>query len=293
MEVGGAVVDGEDALGSEQAGGVVHRRGRHRAQDVRDPREDYVEVLVLAHQGVRAGDESAEAPRAVVVGGREQYAWRLPEGLVEADPPDDGGPVHSRHVPVDQDGLREVVRVDVEHLDDARGAEHRVAGPLEGAPELLAERGAIVDEKDARPFDRAVTALAHELARARQDVVDVVGLADVVVRSDLQGTDPVLHVGFRREHEHRDLGGPCAANFAQEIDAVGVGQEDVEHHQRCPLPRERSPRLLPRRAGDRAEARGAKRILPRSMRTVRLSSTMTTASFMARTRPSRRRRPRR
>ena len=167
VEVRGAVVHGEDSLGAEQARGV-HGRRRHRAEDRGEPGEDDVEVFVLAHEGVGARVEGAELG-AVVVGAGQQDTRGLPERFVEADAPDDGGPVDAGQESVDQDGGRTVGGGHVEPILAARGLEHGIARAVEDAPELRAERGAVVDDEHGRSLDRAMRSPARRaLARARR-----------------------------------------------------------------------------------------------------------------------------
>ena len=133
--------------------------------------------------------------------------------------------------------------------------------------ELLAEGRAVVDDKDGGPpplFGK-VTA-PQQLARLGEDVGPVIGLSRELVGARLQAADPVLDFRFARQHEHgRRRTGGARAQLPQEIDAVAVGEKDVEDDEVDRVRCEGLAGLLRRSAGHGKEPRfreGARQVHP-------------------------------
>jgi hypothetical protein len=122
----------------------------------------------------------------------------------------------------------------------------------------VAEGRAVVDQQHRRPGGRVLApAPAQQLARLGDHVLGVVGLADVLVRAGAQAADARGDLGLAREHQD-DRRAPrlARAQLLEQLDAVAVGQQHVEHGDRDVPVRECAPRLGRGGARARAEAGG-------------------------------------
>ena len=66
-------------------------------------------------------------------------------------------------------------------------------------------------------------------AHARQQFAKLVGLDQVVVGADVQAGDPVVQAVAGGEHQHRRVVA-LAARLAQDLDAIALGQAQIEQH---------------------------------------------------------------
>ena len=202
VEVGDAVVDRENPLGPDQAGGGIGRRvgaAPHR----RKARQHHLHVLRLANERIGPRIERADL-RAPLVRCRQQDARDAAEGRVQADPADHGRAVDSGQHAVHEDrggGMRAGHEQTV--FPRPRGG-HGVPGALERALELGPVGRAVIDDEHQRPVVGCrVRAVPQELTATGDDVPGVVGLAHVVVRAGLEPSNPSLDLRFRRQYQHR------------------------------------------------------------------------------------------
>ena len=87
-------------------------------------------------------------------------------------------------------------------------------------------------------FDRAkpqqrrdrLRGAARKRAQAGHELVEGEGFHQVVVRARVQGTDPVIHLVARRQHQHRQRAA-TAAEFGEHRESVEAGQHQVQHHR--------------------------------------------------------------
>jgi len=104
LEIRLTVVDGENLLRSQQAGGAARsdlRAGaaQHRAQ----PRQDDRHGLALAREGIGAGIERANLGGAIFRASQKQTGHAA-QGCIETDAPDHGCTIDARQHAVDDDG---------------------------------------------------------------------------------------------------------------------------------------------------------------------------------------------
>ncbi len=68
---------------------------------------------------------------------------------------------------------------------------------------------------------------------ARQELTRLEGLGDVILGADLKPDHLVHRIALRRQHDHRRLGGRCrqGSDPPEDIEAVAVGQHQVEEHE--------------------------------------------------------------
>ncbi len=91
-----------------------------------------------------------------------------------------------------------------------------------------------IDHQQAgRPIDRAVGPRdADQLLRATQQITLLVRLGDIFVGTGRQSTHPRTNVRFQRQQDYRDRSRiRFRLQLGEELDAVAVGQLDVEHDQ--------------------------------------------------------------
>lgn len=78
--------------------------------------------------------------------------------------------------------------------------------------------------------DRLPHASTGDGSDPRKELREGEGFGDVVVSPQIEASDPVVHVGASREEQDR-----CrhahSAQLAQHVEAIGVGQHDVQHNQ--------------------------------------------------------------
>ena len=75
------------------------------------------------------------------------------------------------------------------------------------------------------------TALFERLRDARADVLELIGLDDVVGRADREAVHRDLDVGHRGDHDDRDVG-KARANLSQQLEAVHLRHAQVAQHER-------------------------------------------------------------
>lgn len=69
----------------------------------------------------------------------------------------------------------------------------------------------------------------QERTRTRSQFANAERLGQIVVGTDIERLDFILFVRTCREHENRHL--RPATQMADEVDAVAIGQAEIEHHQ--------------------------------------------------------------
>ena len=259
VQIGLAVVDRQNLARTDEADEFLTGDARRVPHHRRQPGEDDLHVLFLADEGIGAGIEGAQLC-AAVVGGREQQAWRRPEGRVKAHAADQRCPIHVGHHAIDDDRVRPEVGDHGEPFIATGGGEHRIAGALQRLPEHLAERRAVVDDEHGR-LARRRSPCPQQFARLGDDVFRIVGLADVFVGAGLQAADAVLHLRFARQHDHRRRA-PLrhGAQLLEQVDAIAVGQDHIEDDKADVLVAQRFSRLGNRRTRHRLEAGGLERV---------------------------------
>ncbi len=131
VQVGGAVVDRQDTLRIEQAGGW-RALGGGAAQHGRQTRHDQLDVF-LTHESVGAGVERAQLC-AVAFAGCQEHARRAAQSRVEADAPNQRGAVDARHHAVDQDCGRPDAGGEPKPFFARAGRSDRVVVGLQHAP---------------------------------------------------------------------------------------------------------------------------------------------------------------
>ena len=256
LEVGFAVIDRENLLWSQQARGAalgagVLRPAAGAAEHRVEAREYQRGILVLAHEGVGASFKRMNLG-AAFFGSRKQQAREAAQRRVEADAPDHGRAVYSRQLAIDHDSRRPPVGGQPQAVFAGVGDDHPVGRLLQRRPEGLAERHAVVDHENGILGGRRGIGIApHQLARARHQIIRVVGLADIFVGAGVEAADPVANFRLGRKQHHRRIRGRRdRTDFLQQLDAVAVRQQDIEDHQRKTLFGEFAPRFLEGRAGD-------------------------------------------
>ena len=149
MQVGRAVVDREDRFGPKRL--AVSTRcalgpaPEHRCQ----AREDDLDVLVLAHEGVGAGVERAQL--AVLVGGTVSSRHGVPRSAASSRIRRiTVAPSMPGSTPSTSTASGRLLGRDAQPFFAARRDEHRVPGALERAAQRLAEGRAVVDDQDGR-----------------------------------------------------------------------------------------------------------------------------------------------
>ena len=95
----------------------------------------------------------------------------------------------------------------------------------------------------------------RNLQRSVEKLARIEGFRQIVVGADLQPDDPVGVVAAGRQHQDRD--GGAGAQAPADLEAVDVGQHDVEHHGVETLAVERVEAVDPGQAAFHREAGGA------------------------------------
>nr|WP_232307264.1 hypothetical protein [Sphingomonas sp. Y57] len=230
MEIGLVVLDDQDLLGAEQA-----RVGRKRilmltiAQERPEPRQQYVEILVLAEKGIGAGPEGNRLRIGLRCGG-QQDARGVAQGRIHSEPPNDGGTIKVRHHPVHDDGAWPDARGEMQPFVSSLRRHDIVTGIFQDLLDLVTEGGAVVDDEDGLADQRRVGLHpAEKLAASCDKIGAVIGFADIFVGADLHAANTVLDLRFGgQEHDRRVAVDFRRAHFPNEIDAVSVGQLHVE-----------------------------------------------------------------
>src|SRR5437868_8038467 len=118
-----------------------------------------------------------------------------------------------------------------------------------------------VDDEVAVPEDRALPVdavrrrAAHDRPHPRNELARIERLRHVVVGADLEADDLVHVLIARGEHEHRQI--TALADPLADLDAVDVGQHEVEDDERGLLGLDEAQRLVPARS----RADGVARVL--------------------------------
>ena len=220
-------------MGPEQARGSLILRLRRRASHHGvEARQDDGDVVLLPDESIGSRIERPNFG-AHVFGPGEQQARHAPQRRVQPDAPDDRRPVDAGQHAIDDNPARPHVGCKLEPFLAGPGDQHAIGGQFQRPPQLFPERHAVVDDEDrlARGSARGFSP-AHQLPRAGDQIGRLVGLADVLVGAGGEAADAVADFGLARQQNHRRRAGAWSlANFTQQLDAVGVGQQDVEDDQ--------------------------------------------------------------
>ena len=135
-------------------------------------------------------------------------------------------PHRLQQLPVGEHAVRMRRHVDQQAVFD-RGHVQVFAIALDGAARQIDLHVAELDHAAAAAGQ--CRAAAQVRAHAGQQFAHREGLDQVVVGAGVEGLDLVGLVDARRQHEDGDV--RPAAQFADQIDAVAIGQAEVEHHQ--------------------------------------------------------------
>ncbi len=144
LKVGVAVVDGEQALGAEEARARLATGSNRAAQQRREANQDDAEVLALAHISIRT---RLERPQSVVgaLGACQEQARCASQRRVRLETAYHGGSIDAREYAVHDDRVRPVGGSQRQALFPGGGFPNVVPGAFERLSELVAEGHAVVD----------------------------------------------------------------------------------------------------------------------------------------------------
>ncbi len=230
VEIGEAVVHGENLARSAEAGDRLDRPVGEPAHHRRQPRQDDVHVVVLAHEGVGPGLEGTEL-RPTLLRCRQQHAGQGPHRRIEAHAADQRRAVHVRHHAVDDHRIGPPVGDHRQPRLAVLGGQHAIARILEDLGQPAPVGFAVVDDQDRRLGVGTDSRRAEQVAPLGHHIHRIIGLADIFIGAGNEATNAILHLGLGRQHQHRQRPALIGTQFLEQIDAVAIGQDHVEHHQ--------------------------------------------------------------